>query len=78
MDGSISLCGEKAAGFPGLQTRAEQNLDETKCRAWDGGVVEDRRVGSEPEISRETRRGQNGVQGRKARRAAGRESERPE
>ena len=40
-------------------------------------MVGDRRVGSVDEINRETRPDQNGVPGRKAPRAAGRESEPP-
>ncbi len=54
-----------------------QSVNERKCRGWGDGVVGDRRVGSVDEISRETRRDQNGVPGRKAPRAARRESEHP-
>jgi len=54
-----------------------KSVNERKCRGWGDGVVGDRRVGSVDEVSRETRRDQNGVPGRKAPRAARRESEHP-
>lgn len=52
-----------------------ESVNERKCRGWGGEVVGGRRVGSVDEVSRETRRNQKGVQGRKARRATARESE---
>ena len=54
-----------------------QSVNERKCRGWGGVVVGDRRVGSVDAVNRETRLDRKGVHGRKARRATGRESERP-
>ncbi len=54
-----------------------QRVNERKCRGWGGEVVGDGRAGSVDAVSRETRRDQKGVHGRKARRAARWESEHP-
>lgn len=59
----------------GHEQRASVN--EHECRGWASEVVGDRRVGSVDAVSRETRRDQKGVHGRKARRATARESEHP-
>ena len=54
-----------------------ESVNEPKCRGWGGEVVGEGRVGSVDEVSRETRRDQKGVHGRKARRTTVRESEHP-
>ena len=70
-----ALKGKQGPLACGHEQKENENKKD-KCRGWGDGVVGDRRVGSVREISRETRRDQNGVHGREARRAARRESER--
>ena len=72
--GCPSACGQ---GFLACGHQQTGCVNGRKCWGWGGEVVGDGRVGSVDEISRETRRGQNGVHGLGARRAARRESERP-
>ena len=73
--GKLSLC--LRAGFSGLRSPCREKRERARMLGLGGEVVGDGRVGSVDEISRETRRGQIGVHGLGARRAARRESERP-
>jgi len=71
-----SASGRRQGPLAGRPEQREK-VNGPKCRGWGDGVVGDRRVGGVDARSRETRQGQNGVHGHKARRTAWRESERP-
>jgi hypothetical protein len=62
LGGRLSLC--LRAGFLACGHQHTGSVNGRKCWGWGGEVVGDGRVGSVDEISRETRRGQNGVHGR--------------
>ena len=75
LGGRLSLCLAGRVLWPAAPCREKRQ--RARMLGLGGEVVGDGRVGSVDEISRETRRGQIGVHGLGARRAARRESERP-